>query len=351
MERFMSSLMAQNTLNHGIPESGPAIAPRAEFCGGLDSALAGGLNGAADSGRAEGANGSWHPSRLRAVILLGGTVRYSGFGASIKRSLLDLPIGGDATLLSYWAWEVSQLCWRLGLKTIPVRVVIGRNCFAPQGTPTAPGVQLSVERDPVEFRGTGGVLRDLSLDYNDDDLLLVANANHLGTEPLALLVEHLLAGTGDVRMLAAANQEPSGLMMMRCECLRQIATAGYVDLKEQALPAIADRYSVRVFTAKEAAGNSIRRWNDYLVALRRRHQPPGETGAWAFQEDWQPRFSVIEPGASIDPSAGIHDSVVLSGGRVDAKATIVRSLIGPGGVVQRGQVVVGRLLTGDGEVE
>ena len=62
------------------------------------------------------AGGAWRAENLRAAILLGGTVRASGFGSSIKRSLLDLPIGGGTTLLGYWGSEVLDLCDRLGAK-------------------------------------------------------------------------------------------------------------------------------------------------------------------------------------------------------------------------------------------
>ena len=297
------------------------------------------------------ATDTWHPSHLRAVILLGGTVRSGGFGATIKRSLLDLPVGGGATLLSYWAGEVAQLGVRLSLPRISVRVVIGRNCFAPQNAVSTAGVELNVERDPVEFRGTGGVMRDLAQEYGDDDLLLVANANQLSNETLPDRVERLFAGSGDVRLLAGPLNEPGGLFMLRCGCLRGISESGFVDLKEQALPGIAARHSVRVIGSSESTSQSIRRWNDYLAALRRRHRPPGESDLSAFQEDWHPLFSVIEEGAKVDATAGIHDSVVLAGGRVEAKATLVRSIVAPGGIVPRGQVVVGRLVTVDGMSE
>jgi hypothetical protein len=293
----------------------------------------------------------WRHDQLRAAILLGGTVRTSSFGSAVQRSLLDLPIGGGPTLLNYWASEVSQLSRHLGLPKIAVRVVIGRNCFSPQEGITAAGIDLTIERDPVEFRGTGGVLRDLAEAYDDDDLLLVANANQLSTDPLSLLTERLFAGEGDVRLLSGTHQEPAGLFMMRCGCLRGIATSGFVDLKEQALPGIAARNSVRVIGGGDSTGHSIRQWTDYLAALRRRHRPANAADATAFAEDWQPCFSVIEPGATVDSSAGVHDSVVLRGAVVEPKATVVRSLIGPGGIVRRGAVVVGRLVTAAGDNE
>jgi hypothetical protein len=230
-----------------------------------------------------------------------------------------------------------------------VRVVIGRNCVAPQRSFSAPGVELGIERDPVEFRGTGGVLRDLAQEYDDDDLLLVAVATQLSAEPLASRVERLWGG-GDARVLAGPHREPSGLALIRCGCLRGIATSGFVDLKEQALPAIAARHSVRVVGGGSSA-YSMRQWNDYLTALRHRHRPEGEPEMDAYQEDWQPLFRVVEEGAHVDLTAGVHDSVVLEGARVEAKASVVRCLVAPGAVVGRGQVIVGQLVTAEGRSE
>jgi hypothetical protein len=303
---------------------------------------------------------AWQPNRLRCAILLGGTVRSSPFGAAIKRSLLDLPIddgGGGQTLLGHWGQEFSRLAASLGLPRIVVRVVIGRNCFAPQTLVAAQGVQLGVERDPVEFRGTGGVLRDLAEVYDDDDLLLVAVANQLSAEPLVSRVRRFWIGDAgggergsnacDAALLAGPNMEPTGLFLLRCGCLRDIAASGFVDLKEQAMPAIARNHSVLVVRG-DSGSYSIRRWSEYLVALRHRHRSADESDQWAYQEQWQPRFSVIENGAAVDPTAGVHDSVVLAGGRVDAHCTLVRTLVAPGGVVAHGQTVVDRLVTAAG---
>ena len=41
-----------------------------------------------------------------------------------------------------------------------------------------------VERDLSDYRGTGGVLHDLAADYDDDDLILVANAAQVLLDPL-----------------------------------------------------------------------------------------------------------------------------------------------------------------------
>jgi ADP-glucose pyrophosphorylase len=56
-------------------------------------------------------------------------------------------------------------------------------------------------------------------------------------------------------------------------------------------------------------------------------------------EDWQRRFAIIEPGATVHPTALVHDSVVLSGAQVGSRAAIIRSILGPKAVIASGQVV------------
>jgi hypothetical protein len=294
---------------------------------------------------------AWRPSQLRAIILLGGTVRNGGFATGVKRSLLDLPIGGGITLLEHWGAEVAELSRHLDLPTIQVRLMIGRNCISPRGWVGAEGLHLAIERDPVEFRGTGGMLRDLAEDYSDDDLLVVATANLLSMESLQQKVDRLLAGSGDVRLLTGPNQSPGGVFMLRCGCLRDISTTGFVDLKEQALPGIARSHSVRVIDGGQSHNYSIRQWSDYLAALRAWHCPVDRQEAGAYEENWQPLFRIVEEGARVDPSANVHDSVVLAGGRVEGRATVVRSLIGPDGNVFRGETVFGEMVTGKGKTE
>ena len=84
----------------------------------------------------------------------------------------------------------------------------------------------------------------------------------------------------------------------------------------------------------------------YIDSLLEYHRLKGEdgTGYSPFAEDWQPTFSLVEPGAEVDPSARVHDSVVLGGGTVGAGAALVRSVVCPGGVVGRRQMVVGQLV-------
>jgi hypothetical protein len=290
--------------------------------------------------------------QIRSIILLGGAVRGTEFAATIQRSILDLPLGGGGggrggSLLQHWGTEISALSRSLGMDAIPTRLVIGPNCPFPQSRTESPGVHLTIERDPVEFRGTGGVLRDLAQDYADDDLLLVANSNYLAAEPLTDRAERLLSAAGDVRLLAGPNQSPGGMMLLRCGVLREIAVSGFVDFKEQALPAIGRRHAVRVVAGGDSPCFSIRGWDDYLAALRSHHRPTKRHDSSPYQETWQPRFRIVEEPADVDGTAVVHDSVILRGGRVEPGATVVRSLVGPTGFVRRGSTAIGRLIQGN----
>jgi hypothetical protein len=80
---------------------------------------------------------------------------------------------------------------------------------------------------------------------------------------------------------------------------------------------------------------------DYIRALRWYHQAPrAQSVLDPFEECWRPVFAVWEQGAHVDPSAQLHDSVVLAGGTVERGAHVVRSVVCAGGIVRSHQTVV-----------
>jgi hypothetical protein len=212
--------------------------------------------------------------------------------------------------------------------------------------PVAPleidGVPVSVERDLSQYRGTGGLLRDLSSDYQDDDVLVVANAAQALLVPLAELTVSLAEVAGDVCIISHADGTPSGLMLVRCRALRQVSQTGYVDMKEQALPAIAKDHKVTHLYQTTVTGLPIRTLEEYVAALQRRHRlslgkPPSND---PFAEDRRPTFAIVETGAEIDEDARVHDSVVLKGAVVEAGAVVVRSIVCPGGILSAGETAI-----------
>ena len=283
--------------------------------------------------------------RLRTVIVLGGAVRRSGLGSAVKRSVTDLPLDPESglTIKGHLYQQLAELCAWLGRSTLGVRVIVNRNAPEPLAQEPDEKLQVSIESDPLEWRGTGGLLRDASEEYEDEDYILVLLGGQLLLNPLTELTERMAETRGEVSMVAHRDGSSVGLMLIRCGCLRDISGIGFVDLKEQALPAIAKQHRVTVVQWPHASSMPIRTMTDYLAALRRFHQGAAVAEKKTL-EGWQPRFSIVESTARVHPTARVYDSVVLGTARVERGAVLVRSVVSPGAVVSGDEVVVDRLV-------
>jgi N-acetylglucosaminyldiphosphoundecaprenol N-acetyl-beta-D-mannosaminyltransferase len=281
-------------------------------------------------------------SRVRSLILLGGSVRPTDLTQSIGRSLLDLPLDDSGSILNHWLAHASELARYAGMQHLPVRVMVDKTSPEPHSMAPRFGDACRVERDLSEYRGTGGVLHDLADEYEDDDLLLVANAAQVLLDPLSVIAAALEHKRGDVNLISHQDGTPSGVMLLRCRTLRSIASTGFVDMKEQALPEISKSFAVKVLHCRRASGLPVRTLNDYLGALRHYHRrkvgKPASIDPLA--EDWQPTFAIVEDGAVVGPRAHIHDSVVLKGGVVESGAALVRCLVCPGGSAKQKSTIV-----------
>jgi N-acetylglucosaminyldiphosphoundecaprenol N-acetyl-beta-D-mannosaminyltransferase len=276
--------------------------------------------------------------RIRELVLLGGTVRATEFSNAIGRSVLDLPLDETQSIFTGWLQHAADLASHAGLESLPVRVTLNRDARMPTSAAERFRNAYKIERDLSEFRGTGGILRDLVEQYEDDDYILVANAAQLLLDPLPAIAAALDRRRSDVSLIAHRDGTPSGLMLLRCKTLRLISTVGFVDMKEQALPLIAALHDVRAVQTRRPTGLAIRSMADYLGALRH-HKRRGQRRAESdfLNETWDRTFAIVEAGASVDESAYIHDSVVLQGARVEAGAAVVRSVVCPGSAVRRDQ--------------
>ena len=286
-------------------------------------------------------------NRLRAMVLLGGAVRSSPLSDACGRSLLDLPLGGDGSIFNHWLSHATDLARHAAIEKLPVRVMVNRN--APDPVSAAPMYygNFRVERDLSEYRGTGGVLRDLAADYDDDDLVLVCNAAQVLLDPLVALATALNRKSGDFTLVSHNDGTPSGVMLARCKTLRMIPETGFVDLKEQALALMAGTYDVTVLNCRRPTGLPVRTLADYIVAMRhyeqRRVGKPQSTDP--LSEDWMPAFAIVEAGAVVDPRAHVHDAIVLKGGMVESGAVVVRSIVCPNGIVKKDRHAVDQLIS------
>ncbi len=281
-------------------------------------------------------------THLKAVVLLAGSVRPSDLSLAIDRSLLDLPVEPGQSVLSQWQTQAASLAESLSVDRLPVRIVIDRTARAPVAPPPDPRISLTVERDAREFRGTGGLLRDLAISYAADDLLLVANAGQVLVEPLPSLAANLFSAGGSVSFLGHRDGTPCGLFLVRCDVLASIRDVGFLDFKEQVLPKLgAAGHQVQPVIRDAATALPIRSLDGYLSALRAvaRLRAGLARDMDPYGEDWSPTFAIIEPEAQVDRSSTIHDSVVLNGAKVERGAVVVRSVLGPTAVVHAGDTV------------
>ena len=100
-----------------------------------------------------------------------------------------------------------------------------------------------VERDLSEYRGTGGVLRDLAADYDDDDLILVCNAAQILLDPLAAIATALDRKIGDVTLVSHNDGTPSGVQLVACKMPAD--DPGHRLRRHEGTGAAADRGQVR----------------------------------------------------------------------------------------------------------
>jgi N-acetylglucosaminyldiphosphoundecaprenol N-acetyl-beta-D-mannosaminyltransferase len=300
-----------------------------------------GTNGRMKGARADGL------SRLRGLVLLGGRVRGTPLTTAIQRSVLDLPIAMDESILTHWLAHAADLQRYARLSSLPVRVMVNRDTPEPVTAAARFRGAYRVERDSSELRGTGGLLHDLAGDYDDDDMILVASASQMLVEPLEVIASALEHKHADVALVSHEDGTPSSAMLLRVKTLRQISPIGYVDMKEQALPVIARDFDVQVVQWTRLTARPIRSLHHYIDALRFHHRrKSGRAVALdPLAEDWEPSFSIVEEGASVDPRAVIHDAVVLKGASVEADCAVARSIVCPGAVLKRGTSTVDQLLT------
>ncbi|MHC4996312.1 MAG: LbetaH domain-containing protein [Planctomycetota bacterium] len=284
--------------------------------------------------------------RLRAVILMSGQMRQNRFSQAVQRAMLELPVGNGLSLIDHWRQQLGDLAQVLQVGALPTRVMMDQDAVLPAVNGQDHRLSMSIERDPRPFRGVGGVLQDLAADYADDDYLLMVHGLQILVEPISHLACELGASGGKIAILSHRDGVPSGMMLLPCAALRNIPGEGFVDLKEQAMPKIAQAHPITVVHRMKATGYPVRTLTDYLNALRLYHFALAgkPTVLDPFAENLEPNFAVIEEGAEVDDSAILHDSVVLKGGRVGRGAIVVRSVVCPGGIVRRNQRAVDRIV-------
>ncbi|MEM9414670.1 MAG: hypothetical protein AAGA29_04225 [Planctomycetota bacterium] len=286
---------------------------------------------------------------LRAVVMLAGSVRPGKLRRWSGRSALELPVGASRTVMDCWREQLLTLAETLGIDHLPVRVMMSGDCGLKPGTERFGRVEIKIEQDPSAFRGTAGLISDVSREYDDSDQVLISHAGQLLFEPLTRIARGIAAPAGDVTIAVEPQGVPSGMMLVRCGAMRGVNPVGFVDFNEQALPELAKDHRVKVARFASAPTRSVRTLGGYISALRTYHRIASgrQDVLGPFSEDWRPTFGIVEPGATVASDAVLHDSVVLRGARVEAGAVLVRSVVCDGAVVTSGRHVVDQVVGSD----
>ncbi len=278
---------------------------------------------------------------LAAVVLLAGSVRQSDLASVARRSLLDLPLRPGHTVGQHWCNAVAAV--RSGVPLSELPLLVTANSISLRPASIEPSATTIVRMDVNEPRGSGGALRDALAAFDPASRVLIAPGHALPRGELIDLLTLLAQPNADIVIHADAARIPTGFLLLRCGVLASVAANGFADLKEQVLPQLASRFDVRVVRDGHPSPLPIRSLTGYIQALRAAHSTVS-TALTTLAEQWRSTFSIAEDGSRVDPTARLHDSVVLKGGTVAAGAVVVRCLIGPGGSVAAGEAVFDRLI-------
>jgi UDP-N-acetylglucosamine transferase subunit ALG13 len=280
---------------------------------------------------------------LSCIVLLDGAVTRRTFSRSIGRSTLELPISDGRTVMDHWLDVVDQLRRLLGQPELCCKVVVGHNAKPPQlrSRDTAAGVV--VERDPSDFRGTGGLLHDIAKTHEPDEAFLVVSAGQILHPTFFDAFNTATAAACDAAVLIAEDESPTSCVIATRRALDAIPPLGFIDLKEQGLALMGKSHRVRVISTHKPIASSIRTPSEYLAALRLLHG-----GVTSLDEEGTSSFSIVEAGAAVAESASLHDAVILAGGRVDSRAFVASSIVCTSGTVPTGGEAISKIVTIDG---
>lgn len=280
-----------------------------------------------------------HPGamrRPRSCIMLAGGLEPSPLVQASGRSVLDLFLTPDQTVLDVWMESVNG-----GVtddRLIEMRVV--SNAFIPSVWPRSSS-HVRFEEDPLPYRGPAGILLDMCAGYSPDDHVMVVEAGRVCPESLTRFTAAHFASEADITIARNPDESPAGVYMVRCRALKSIAPVGYVDLKEQWLARSCAAGSViRVVDFAWPGALPLRTRTDFLHAARclSRRAPSIEPStvipSQGSEASRDGSLRIIGRGATVASDADVYDAVVMPGATVGAAAYIEQSIICPGAVIE-----------------
>lgn len=278
-----------------------------------------------------------------AVIMLAGALQPCPLQQQLPIPLLCLPIGRRGSLLDAWLATIrrSGTCRRVEIVVNTeddVQALRGLAANRVRHGSQPPTITVTVERS--SWRGSAGLLRDVAGSIDDNEIVVAVEAHCLPPPSLEPLL-HALNGEVKAVVGAGADDEPAGVYAFRQAALNSVRPIGYVDLKEQLLPAL---YSQGTPVRLVRIGEHVIRLRDQIgylnaVSASLNGMGPATMVSRRSSEAMIARSarivsgSIVERGAVIEDQAIIHASVVLNEAVVESGAIVSRSIVGPRAVV------------------
>jgi hypothetical protein len=293
--------------------------------------------------------------------MLAGLLRPSPLREGIDVPALCLPVGRAGTLLDAWLKVLQRVP---GLND--VRIVINSKAdlgtvsklaraARPAGAANAPEPDSSFSirtiAEPSSWRGTIGLVRDVTEDLAMEDIVIVIEAHCLPPESIRPVIDRLQPSRAGVVGISGLDQ-PSGVYALRIDAVRVTPSNGYMDFKEQFLPRLNEK-GMRLTTAR-LSDRSLRMWDraSYLEAVHESldgsRAKVGEVRV-SSQASVSPSaaldgFCIVEPGAVIEDGAVVQDSVILAGATVGGGAIVSKTVVGQRATVAPRAIVVRQIV-------
>lgn len=272
--------------------------------------------------------------------MLAGGLRPSDLQAALGIPPVCLPLSARGSLLESWREAIARTPGCEGAV-----VAVSGESEARLVRPLAArggGLVPEVVVDPANWRGMGGILRDLCPRFGAVDVIVGIEANSCPPDSLVPLLQPLQEGA-DAAVGSDELAAATGCYAIRRSLVEQIRTVGYCDLKEQFLPGLYESGADirQVCTAR--VSRRIRDREGYLGAVARLSRSQSEAPVSGL-EAAHGAGSLVDPTAVVGRGAVVDRSVILAGAVIDDGAIVSRSIVGVGVAVGGDDPIVGRIL-------
>ncbi|MEM8756756.1 MAG: hypothetical protein AAGF47_03130 [Planctomycetota bacterium] len=286
---------------------------------------------------------------IAACVLLAGGLIPSPLVEQARRPVLDLWLTARQTVFGRWCDVLfDSTCHgsQLGGSRPMIHVVHSGPPFAPATDYSDPRFEVLTQEEPGSFRGPAGVLRDVTGGYGPDDVILVAEAARYMAGTLGQLLDDWERTRCDALIACHPDGRPTGIMLIRRGTLELVPPVGYMDIKEQWLPAL-QRAGLTLWTSetRDFQPFPLRKRSQFLEASAIASGVGGPGSAASVVGP--PRLlrgpldrARVAESATVAEGAVVVDAVVMPGAQIGDGAVVVRSVVCADAVVPAGSRVI-----------